>query len=186
MTNDFDQELEEFSKYGRTYFHTNFWEISKQHQKLHIEFLARSKQLFTPDIEFQEDEFYDLRTKANRSGVIAIVFAVMYIEGAIYNCGAVYLGDSFIRKNLDKLSLQAKISTIMKVVTGKDMNTDGQAFEYLNKLVKFRNFLIHPKSQPLGSAEEILVFQKKYSSLYKEAIRSAELAIKYLDQETGL
>jgi len=110
----------------------------------------------------------------------------MYIEGAVYNFGSLYLGDNYVQRNLDKLALLPKISVIMRLVTGKEIDPGGQAYEHLKKLVRYRNSLVHPKSTPLAGGEALKKFQEKMSREYSEAIKSAKYAIEYLDRETRM
>ena len=178
------EELIDFSHYNRIYIYSEFWNISKEHQRLHEKYLELASQIFEHDQEWQREDYYDFRKKSQQSGYIAIVFAAMYIEGAIYNFGAIYLGDNYVKKNLDKLGVLAKISVILRMVTGKDIDPDSQAFEHLKILLKYRNSLVHSKSRPIVSPENFFEIQEKGSKEYYQAIESAKKAIEYLDAET--
>lgn len=181
---DIEEELLRLAHYNRMHFYTHFWNISKEHQNLHEQYLAEASELFEPTSEWQDEKYYELGNKSQESGYIAIVFAVMFIEGAVYNFGAIYLGDSYIRNNLDRLSLLSKISVIMRMVTGKDIDSDGQAYEHLKKLLRYRNALVHAKSSPIPTAHELMLIQEKSSKEYYEAIESAKKAIEYLNDES--
>ncbi len=69
-------------------------------------------------------------------------------------------------------------------MTDKGLSTDGQVYEHLNKLFKYRNKLVHFKSKPLMSAEGMHKFREKISREYYEAIDSARKIIGFLDKET--
>lgn len=181
-----EEELRKLSHYNRIHFFKHFWEVSKEHQNLHEQYLEHAKKLYIDTEEWQCEEYYDFHDKAQKSGYIAIVFAIMYIEGAIYNFGAIYLGDSYVERNLDRLSLLSKISVILRLVTGKDIATDGQAYEHLKRLLKYRNSLVHSKSRTLPTATEFLRLQEKWSEDYYKAIESAKYAANYLDKEGRL
>ena len=173
-----EEELINLAKYNRVSNYSYFWEISEAHQLNH-ELLSEKAELeYDKSNEWQNDKYYSLKDEAQKSGYIAIVFAAMYIEAAIY------LGDNYIKKHLDKLSAISKLSVIMRLVTGKDIDTDSQAYEHLNRLFKYRNTLVHTKSRPLMSGEEMISFQEKCSNSYYQAIESAKCVVEYLSDET--
>ena len=179
-----EEELINLAKYNRVSNYSYFWEISEAHQLNH-ELLSEKAELeYDKSNEWQNDKYYSLKDEAQKSGYIAIVFAAMYIEAAIYNFGAIYLGDNYIKKHLDKLSAISKLNVIMRLVTGKDIDTDSQAYEHLNRLFKYRNTLVHSKSQPLMSGEEMFRVQEKCLNDYYQAIESAKCAVEYLSNET--
>ncbi len=176
---------EELGKYSRVSVHDHFWEISESHQ-LRYEVLSKeANQEYHEEREWQNEKYYNLKNEAQKSGYIAIIFSAIYLEAAIYNWGAIYLGDKYVKRHLDKLSIISKLCVITKMITGKDINTDGQAYEHLNTLFRYRNFLIHSKSQPLLDPEEIMRFKEKCEKDYYGAIESAKYAVEYLRRETN-
>ena len=179
------KELEGTSIYNRINVPSLFWEISLENQSRHEEFLSLADRLHEKNEEYQCEEFYKAKDQAFKAGYIAIVFSVMYIEGAIYNFGCIYLGDEYIESNLDRLSTLSKINVILRLVTGSELNKQGQAYEHLKRLIKHRNSIIHPKSETLDMDRLIDRYEKKKNE-YILAIESAKQAIKYLDDETKL
>jgi len=85
----------------------------------------------------------------------AIIFGAMCLEAFIYDYAAHNFSDTYVKKYLDKLDLKTKWLIIPKLVTGKDFPTESQAFQGLQKLIEERNKLVHYKSQPEKSVEEI-------------------------------
>jgi len=106
----------------------------------------------------------------------------MYIEASIYDFGCIYLGDEYVQKNLDRLDPLSKINVILKLVTNKDLSSDGQAYEHVKKLFKYRNYLVHSKTKPANFDEKSFTLREKVE--YCKAIESAKLAVELLDKET--
>jgi hypothetical protein len=179
-----EKELQELAKYSRVSIHEHFWEISQSHQLEHEQLLKEAMLEYDELNDWQSDNYYKLRNKAQKSGYVAIIFATTYIEAVIYNFGAIYLGDKYVKTHLDKLSSISKLCVLIKIITGKDINTDGQAYEHLNILFKYRNSLVHSKSSPLKSNEEMMIFKEKCTKNYYQAIESAKYAVEYLKKET--
>lgn len=98
-------------------------------------------------------EFYLIETDKYWS--TAIVFGALCLEAFIYDYAATRFTDTYVRNYLDGLDFVAKWVIVPKLVTGKDFPTDTQAFEQLRKLRKERNELVHAKSKPMPSDEEL-------------------------------
>lgn len=135
--------LEGTARYNRTNTPSLLWEISLENQRRYEEFLSLAGRLHEENEEHQCEEFYKAQDQAFKAGYIAIVFSVMYIEGAVYNFGCIYLGDEYIQLNLDRLSTLSKINVILRLVTGSELDKQGQAYEHLKRLIKYRNSIIH-------------------------------------------
>ena len=86
------------------------------------------------------------------SAIKTIVFSAMATEAAVYDLGAIQLGDMYFKKNLDKLDLVAKWIVVPKLICGTSLDTDGPGIRNLRVLVKARNALVHHKSLPLATA----------------------------------
>lgn len=177
--------LEGTARYNRTNTPSLLWEISLENQRRYEELLSLAERLHEENEEHQCEEFYKAQDQAFKVGYIAIVFSVMYIEGSVYNFGCIYLGDEYIQSNLDRLSTLSKINVILRLVTGSELDKQGQAYEHLKRLIKYRNSIIHPKSEALDMDRLIAQYEKRNNE-YRLAIESAKQAIKYLDNETKL
>lgn len=182
--NKINESQEALAKYSRVHIYSHFLEISEEHQGRHQVFNKEADIEYDKSCEWQSEKYYQLRADAQKSGYIAIVFSAMYIESAVYDFGAIYLGDNYVLKHVDKLNITSKIIVLLKLATGRDLNTDGQAYEHLKKLFEYRNELVHSKSKPLMSAKEMHIFREKTSRKYYEAINSAKKIIEFLDKET--
>lgn len=118
----------------------------------------RIKELQTKNVA--EDELHivkmnlEVQYELQEQAVLApIVFAAMCLEAFIYDYGASYLGDAYMKKHLDRLEIPSKLVVATKLVTGKDFPVGGQAFEGLKNLVKSRNRLVHFKSKKFEMAD---------------------------------
>jgi len=156
-----DDWLSDTARYNRIHVFGHFKEISEIHQGKIESLLKTLNKLYDENEDFQCEEYYKAQNEAQRSSYIAIVFSVMYIEASIYNFAAIYLGDQYVTKNLDRLSLLSKITVVVRLVTGKDISVETQAYENLKRLLKYRNSLVHSKSRPLMDADAMYKYQEK-------------------------
>lgn len=93
-------------------------------------------------------ENFDLGKANSESGAIAIIFAACATEASINDYGARRLGDSYFQNHLDKIDTLSKWIVIPKLATGNEFNKEGQAYQFLKALFRWRNDLMHPKSEP--------------------------------------
>jgi hypothetical protein len=90
-----------------------------------------------------------LSTRKEQYFAKAVTFATMCLEAFIYDYAAHYFSDTYVKRYIDKLDLISKWVLVPKLAIGRDFTRDSKAFEYLVKLAKFRNELVHAKSKPL-------------------------------------
>jgi hypothetical protein len=178
------KELSRLSRYNRMGVLGYFWEISQEHHAKHEKYNQLANKEYSGDLEFQSEAYYSFAHKSQKSGYIAIVFAAMYIEAAIYNFGCIYLGDEYVKKNLDRLDPLSKLSVILRLVTEKELDSSGQAYEHVKRIFKYRNTLAHTKTRPAYFGKEAFILKEKESKHYSSAIESAKFAVKFLDEET--
>jgi len=96
-----------------------------------------------PDVDRQDK----VSMSSIRYLMVQHVYAAMCLEAFIYDYGATNLGDTYVKKYLDKLDLVAKWVIIPRLVLGKEIARDGQAFEHLRFIKKERDRLVHSKSR---------------------------------------
>ena len=123
-------------------------------------------------IEMNLSLLYDLREKAV---VIPIVFSAMCLEAFIFDYAATHLGDSYVKKYLDKLDLVSKYIVISKLVTGNNFSKDGQAYQGLVTLAKDRNRLVHFKSKEfkLTELDKASQYHETLNAEFKKAMYSS-------------
>ena len=102
----------------------------------------------------------------------SVIFAHMCLEAFIYDYAAHHFSDAYAKKHLDKLDFLSKWVLIPKLVIGKDFPKESKAFEYLTKLNKHRNEMVHPKSKAMVDlVDNGMEFVKKLGpSIKKEAM----------------
>lgn len=110
---------------------------------------------------------------------IAVVYAAISAESYIYDVAARCLGDGYVKKNLDKLSVPSKWLLVPRLISGHVIDTDGQVFQLLTELVKSRNDIVHHKTRDMTTMS---VGALSEHVLHGEALpERAERAIKALD-----
>ena len=97
------------------------------------------------------------------SAIKTIVFSAMATEAAIFDLGAIHLGDSYARQNLDRLDLVAKWIIVPKLICGTSLDTNGPGIQTLRELVKARNALVHHKSWSLHDPDAALKKGERWS-----------------------
>ena len=121
------------------------------------------------------------------AAMITIVFAAIAAEAYIYDYAASHLGDKYVEKHLDKLSLRSKWVVVARIVAGYNIDTDGQAFESLGCLTQFRNEIVHHKTRDGSSllGTERLADLLKYSSEIDSRADRAILALDSIKAEAS-
>ena len=106
-----------------------------------------------------------IRPKMKHNELIAITFAVMFLECLIWDYAAVKTSQSLTEDYLGNLNLVGKWKIIPKLVNNnKSINIDSEAIALLKKLVKERNNIIHSKSKAIPDTyDEIKRMEKKGS-----------------------
>ncbi len=96
---------------------------------------------------FKKEELESLSDKHYLSGV---VFCAMATEAYINDVSRIELGDSYVDKHLDKLSLESKYLITMHLISGVKVDNSKEWFNLLKKLIKTRNHFIHAKSKKVN------------------------------------
>jgi hypothetical protein len=95
----------------------------------------------------------ELLQQKDRLRAKEVTFATMCLEAFIYDFAAHHLGDTYVKKYLDKLDFVAKWVLVPRLALGRELPRGSQAFEHLTYLVRERNDLVHAKSIILPSGE---------------------------------
>ena len=135
------------------------------------------------DIVHQVDP---VEKEMHQCAIIVIVFSAMYLESFIYDYAASCLGDGYVKSHIDKLDMVSKWLIIPKLITGKQINKESQAFESLKLLNKARNALVHLKSKkcPFGQKlrDYLIKSEEDLDSDTRNAIRAMRLVIIELNE----
>lgn len=86
-----------------------------------------------------------LRHQGLKCAVQSIVFSAMCLEAFICGYSVNNLGKSYTNLHIERLSIESKFILVPQLVTGKEIDKSGQAYEGLKKLIKDRNKIVHFK-----------------------------------------
>ena len=118
-----------------------------------------------------------ITSNCSKHGMITIVFSAMAVEAFIYDYAAQELGDTFVKKYLDKLTPVSRCVVIPQLITGKQFPRNSQAFNLLKSLIRDRNALVHHKSSVYPSSrflQEKFERSDQISQRAKDAISTLE------------
>lgn len=91
-------------------------------------------------------DYMEYDQKVIHAKITVIIFLITYLESYIYDYAAITLGDNYVEKYLDKLSLESKWIIIPKLITGKELDKSRNYWGDLKELIKWRNNLVHHKT----------------------------------------
>jgi hypothetical protein len=159
-----------------------FAAIARKHHRRMTE--ARNRLPLEPDVAHESLEYLDyvqrvapIEREIGEAAAIAIVFAAIAAEAYIFDFAARKLGDRYVEKNLDRLSLKSKWLVIPRLAVGYILSTDGQAYEALGHLVKDRNTIVHHKTRdalPMLETDCFDAFIKYADDIDKRADRAIQ------------
>ncbi len=102
-------------------------------------------------IKVETDDDVDVACAVNaaiqRHAMIVVVFSALTLEAFINFYAIEHLSKRFLERHLDRLGPASKWLIIPRLVCGKQLDTNGQAYEGLQRLFKTRNELVHYKGK---------------------------------------
>ncbi|ODB95258.1 hypothetical protein A3197_18070 [Candidatus Thiodiazotropha endoloripes] len=165
----------------RVSMHWNYFQVCRDHIK---KYEATEQEIEKYRASDQETHIIEMNVAAaysrrERSVVIPIVFSAMCLEAFIYDYGATKLSGSFVKNHIDKLEVPSKYVVLTKLVTGKQFDTNGQAYEKLKTLIKDRNQLVHFKSKGFSfeELEKVQHWHEEMNTKLKAAMYNAYDAV---------
>jgi hypothetical protein len=145
---------------------------------------ARARLPVRPDAVEDSDDYIEyvrlsepLEGEITEAASIAIVFAAIAAESYIYDFAAKTLGDRYVERHLDRLSMQSKWVVVSKLAAGYSMPSDGQAFQVLGELSHDRNEIVHHKTRdaiPIWGTDAFLKFVEYANDLHSRADRAIQ------------
>lgn len=159
--------------YGRAYF-----EISQKEYSKYLEDYDSYEHESDPgDKSKFEDEAFEAAVKT-------IIFASLCVEASINDYAAWQLGDNYFESHLSNLDVASKWVVIPNLICGVSFDKSGPGFSALKSLMRFRNLLIHNKSENLSlshpSLDELLT---KRTDEFTENTHNAYRALLFLSFE---
>ena len=140
------------------------WTYADIAQAAYVSFLQEENRFVPAPKEDEDFGHYSAQQRRMLvSAIKTIVFSAMATEAAIFDLGAIHLGDSYARQNLDRLDLVAKWIIVPKLICGTSLDTNGPGIQTLRELVKARNALVHHKSWSLHDPDAALKKGERWS-----------------------
>lgn len=134
--------------------HQTFSAIAYQHHK-HIERLVLERKARKVKDDRDVDFICAKNAAIQRSAMVSVIFSALTLEAFINNYAIERFSRSYFDNHLDKLSPVSKWIVIPKLVTGNEIDTDGQPYERLKKLFKLRDKLVHYKTKKKKVSEMV-------------------------------
>jgi hypothetical protein len=179
--------IEPIESYARTgCFSYTYADVAEKGYSDYLKYSSEVKKF--GEVEYDEKlvEFKHLQSVA---GLQTIVFSAMCFEAAIFDFASIYLGDDYVKENLDKLDLLSKWVVVLRFVSGIELRKDEAPYGLLKNLIQARNKLVHAKSESFEFGFEALQRQIKrmekrdaeYESSVHIAFRALVTMSLYLD-----
>ncbi len=92
---------------------------------------------------------HEIKEKMRNEYFISVIFSALSLEAYIYELGAIYLSDKYVKENLDKLTVPSKYIIVLELISKNQVDKSHQWYYLLNKLISTRNKLVHSKSRKL-------------------------------------
>jgi len=126
--------------------HLTFFAIAIRHYR-QIEKLVKQRDKFKVKTDEDVDYSAGLNASIQRDAMVTTIFCALTLEAFINSYGISNFSKSYFDNHLDKLNPVSKWLIIPKLVTGRQIRTDGQGYELLIGVFKLRDKLVHYKSR---------------------------------------
>ena len=136
--------------------HHTFFAIAVRHYR-QIQNLVKQRNRFKVKTDEDVDYAGALNASIQRDAMVTTIFCALTLEAFINSYGISSFSKSYFENHLDRLNPVSKWLIIPKLLTGKQINTDGPGYELLKETFKLRDKLVHYKSR-----------KKKLSELMEE------------------
>jgi len=123
-------------------------------------------QVLSTIIHYETDK---LTEECYREAISALLFACMTLEGFINHYGVRRLGESFYKRNLERVGITEKVSILILACCHKSIEQDNDLIKKTRDLFDARNRLVHPKSREIyfGTLDEFVSKHPRDLPLYK-------------------
>ena len=126
--------------------HETFYSIAIRHYRQvekQVKKLTRIKVRNDRDIDYVAK----INASIQRDAMVTVIFCALTLEAFINLYGIRNFSKTYFDNHLDKLNTVSKWLIIPKLVTEKQINTDGRGYELLKEIFKLRDKLVHYKSR---------------------------------------
>lgn len=90
-----------------------------------------------------DEKLWDLSFKADNKVIITTVFLTSFIESYLFDYSGIMVGQTETKKYIEKLSVEAKIVLVPRIISGLIINRSENYFRLLKEMISFRNDIIH-------------------------------------------
>lgn len=161
--------------------HRTFYAIAYRYSLL-VSQLVKERDKRTPITTDEEVDFICLmNARIQREAMVVVIFSALTLEAFINDYGLENFSRSYFDKHLDKLSPVSKWLILPRLVAGKELNTNSQAFESLKKLFNLRNKLVHYKTKKKRVCD-IVAEDRVWESDAQNAIEAVNQAVRVLKE----
>jgi len=125
--------------------HETYYAIAHLH---HERVLDLVKERDARPVETDDDADYQARKNAEiqAAAMVVVVFSALTLEAFINHYAIEKFSMSYFQDHLDRLNTASKWVVIPKVVVGKEIPREGQAYEGIRKVFRLRHKLVHYKA----------------------------------------
>jgi hypothetical protein len=117
---------------------------------------------FEREVYYNINEILELESKIEKTCIKIIIFLATYLESYIWDYAANRLGERYVEKHLDKLSIISKWEIIPLLVTKKPLIMKAHQLAIFKSIIIERNKLIHHKSINLTPYIGVLTSKSSY------------------------
>ena len=162
--------------------HSTYSEIARKHNQI---MKNQYLKLQDPKFDSQDDNTYydnlqekiEIESEITYSFLIVVTFSAMCLESFIYDYAATFLTDSYVQNYIDKLDVISKWVIVPRLIAGKEISRDKQAFQLLKETIKVRNDFVHSKSKAWNPSEFKKIAEKSSVLNYVNQAERCILAI---------
>jgi hypothetical protein len=141
-----NHEIHSFTNHSTFYAiaHRNYVEVDRlKNERNKFQKKLKGKKITDDDVDF----ICEKNAAIQRHAMVVVVFSALTLEAFINYYAIDNFSKSYLNNYLDKLDPVSKWIVIPKLVIGRQIDTNGQAFQKLQQLFKLRNQLVHYKAK---------------------------------------
>jgi hypothetical protein len=127
---------------------------------------------------FIKHETNVLDKECHRISISTHLFSCMTVEAFINHYGVKRLGESFYKKNIERIGITEKLSILVLTCFNMSLQKDNELVKKIRELFNIRNQLVHPKTKEFN-AERVEMYINKHPRdfLIKKYVNSMEFIL---------
>jgi hypothetical protein len=153
--------------------HTTFYAIAYQHHE-EVERLVHERDQRSLKTQADADFNAEINGHIERAAMVVVVFSALALEAFINHYGITKFSGGFYTEHLDKLSTPSKWLIVPRLLLGKELTRNGQAYQLLREVFRRRHKLVHYKTR----AKRIHDLQEQEDWVTEDHARNAIQAVR--------